>query len=180
MRGTWIALAGGIAMAFAAGSAVAEEKVPRPGPETERLGYFAGKWKTTGELKETPFGPGGKFAATEQCEWFPGKWSLVCRSKGKGPVGPTQGLGVMSYSQEEKAYVYFGIDSGPMVMTSVPRGTFADGTYTYDDESRMGGKPVKSRYVIHATGPRTYESTWSIQGPDGQYQVVMTATSKKE
>lgn len=172
-----------IAMVVAAvvgGVARAEEKAPKPGPELERLSYFAGKWKTTGEMKPTPFGPAGKFTAKEQCQWFAGKWNLVCRSKGKGPAGPTEGLGIMGYSTEEKVYVWYGIDNGPMIMTSVPRGTFADGTYTYDDESKMGGQTVKSRYVIKTKGPKSYDSTWAIQGPDGQYQVVMTATSTRD
>ena len=32
------------------------------------------------------------------------------------------------------------------------RGTFADGVWTYDDESRMGGQMVKSRYVMKQVG----------------------------
>ncbi len=167
-------------LACLATTTAAEDKAPKPGPENERLGYFVGKWKTTGEMKETPFMPGGKFTEEASCTWFTGKWSVVCKTKGKGPMGPNDGLGIMGWSGEEKVYVYYGVDSGPMAMASVPRGTWADGTWTYDDESMMGGKKVKSRYVMKQNGKKSYASTWSIQGPDGQYQVVMEATSTRQ
>jgi hypothetical protein len=160
--------------------ALAEEKAPAPGPENGRLAFFVGKWKTTGEMKETPFGPGGKFTATESCEWFSGKFSLVCRSKGKGPTGPTAGLGIMGYNAEEKVYVYYGIDNTPMAMTTVPRGTFADDAWTYEDESKMGGQVVKSRYVMKRTGKGSYTSSWAILGSDGQWKTVMEATSVRQ
>jgi hypothetical protein len=154
--------------------------VPRPGPETERLAFFVGKWRTSGEMKETPFGPAGKFTATESCQWFSGKFSLVCKSKGKGPSGPTEGLGIMGYNAEEKVYVYYGIDNSPMAMTTVPRGSFSDDAWTYEDESRMGGQLVKSRYVMRKTGKNSYTSAWSILGADGQWKTCMEATSTRE
>ena len=45
---------------------------PKPGPEQKNLGYFAGDWKTTGDLKPGPMGPGGKFTGTDHvefCRW---------------------------------------------------------------------------------------------------------------
>ena len=177
MKRTWIAFALLVGMATVA---AAEDKVPKPGPEHQRLAFFAGEWKTTGETKETPFGPAGKFTFKEKCEWFSGKFALVCKSKGKGPAGPTEGLAIMGYSAEEKVYVYYGVDNTPMAMATVPRGTIAGDTWTYDDESRMGGQMVKSRYVAKMTGKKSYTSTWSILGPDGQWKTVMEATSKRD
>lgn len=177
MARNWIAVA---LVVFAASVASAEDKAPKPGPEVEKLGFFVGKWKTAGEMKETPFGPAGKYSEKASCEWFSGKYSVVCKIKGKGPMGPMEGLGIMGYSTEEKAYVYYGVDSSPMAWASVPRGTFADGVWTFDDESRMGGQMVKNRYVMKQAGKRSYTSTWSILGPDGQWKLVMEATSTRE
>lgn len=95
-------------------------------------------------------------------------------------MGPMEGLGIMGYSTEEKAYVYYGVDNSPMAWASVPRGTFADGVWTYDDESKMGGKMVKSRYVMKQVGKKSYTSTWSILGDDGKWVVAMEATSTRE
>src|SRR5438128_9471790 len=38
---------------------------PQPGPEHKKLAYFVGKWTSEAELKPSPFGPGGKYLATE-------------------------------------------------------------------------------------------------------------------
>jgi len=158
----------------------AEDKAPRPGPEVERLGFFVGTWKTTGELKESPFMPAGKYTEKATCEWFSGKFAVICRIKGKGPMGSMEGIGIMGWSSEEKAYVYYGVDNSPMAWASVPKGTFADGVWTYDDESRMGGQMVKSRYVMKQNGKKAYTSTWSVLGADGKWQAVMEATSTRE
>ncbi len=177
MTRNWIAIA---VLVSAASVANAEDKAPKPGPEVEKLGFFVGKWKTAGEMKETPFAPAGKYAEKSSCEWFPGKFSVVCKIKGKGPWGPMEGLGIMGYSTEEKVYVYYGVDNSPMAWATVPHGTFADGVWTFDDESRMGGKLVKSRYVMTQTGKKSYTATWSILGADGKWQAVMEATSTRE
>ena len=75
----------------AAVAAQAQEKkmeAPKPGPEVKKLGYFVGTWKSEGELKENPFGmPPGKYAGTDNCEWFHGGFQVVCHSSAKGPAG---------------------------------------------------------------------------------------------
>ena len=91
-----------------------------------------------------------------------------------------EGLGIMGWIGEEKAYVHYGVDNSPTAWASVPRGTFADGVWTCDDESRMGGQLVKSRYVMRQNGKKSYTSTWSILGPAGQWKTVMEATSTRE
>jgi hypothetical protein len=123
--------------------------------------------------------PGGKFEEKATCEWFSGKFSVVCKGKGRGPMGPSESMGIMGWSAEEKVYAFYGVENSPMAWTSVPKGTFADGVWTYEDESRMGGQMVKSRYVMKQVGKNSYTSTWSILGPDGQWKVLMEATSTR-
>src|SRR5260370_35001391 len=52
--------------------AQAPQAPPKPGPEVKRLSYNIGTGNAAGEPK--PFGPmpGGKFTATEKCEWYSG------------------------------------------------------------------------------------------------------------
>ena len=63
-----------VCMIFLATSlqAQAPQGPPKPGPELKRLSYNIGTWNATGEAK--PYGPmpGGKFKATEKCEWYSG------------------------------------------------------------------------------------------------------------
>src|SRR5262249_28320854 len=70
---------------------------PKPGPQHKKLAYFAGKWVSEGETKPGPFGPGGKFTFSENCEWFSSGFALVCHSEGKMPEGTVKGLSVLGY-----------------------------------------------------------------------------------
>jgi hypothetical protein len=154
-------------------------KAPKPGPEHERLGYFVGKWKSEGTVFENPFMATGKFTSSDSCEWFEGKFAVVCRSQGKGPSGPTRSLGIMSYSATEKVYLYYGVENNPMAMTTVPRGTVEGDTWTYVEESKMGDQTVKSRYVIKQVDKGSYTFKYEMQGPDGQWKTVVEGKTRK-
>jgi hypothetical protein len=155
------------------------QEAPKPGPEHKRLGYFVGKWSAEGELKPGPMGPGGKFTATDTCEWFEGGFAVVCRSEGKMPAGPTRSIGILGYSTEEKAYTYYGVDNSGMSMSTVPRGTLQGDTWTYLDESTMGGAKVKSRVTIKELSPTAYTFRMEFQGPDGKWTPVMESRNTK-
>jgi hypothetical protein len=176
---TWMAAALALALGTASGAAAEESKVPPPGPEHARLGFFVGKWKGAGVMNENPFMPGGKFTSSETCEWFPGRYAVVCRATGTGPMGPTQSLGIMTYSPEEKVYLYWGVDNTPMAMATVPRGAVDGDVWTYLDESRMGGQTVKSRYVLKVLGADAYGFRWEILGPDGQWKTISEGKSTR-
>ncbi|HMC83571.1 MAG TPA: DUF1579 family protein, partial [Candidatus Polarisedimenticolia bacterium] len=145
-------------LAVSVGFALAAEEAgkPKPSPEHKKLGYFVGKWTTVGEMKPSPAGPGGKTTSTDLCNWYEGGFAVVCTSTGRGPMGPTKSLGILSYSTEDQAYTYYGVDSTGMSMTTVPKGTVEGNTWTYDDESKMGGKTVKSRYTVQQLSPNAY------------------------
>lgn len=179
MRKTWLAVPWTVAILLASPARAEAPKAPKPGPEHQRLGFFVGKWKTEGATNENPFMPAGKMTSTDTCEWFEGKFAVVCRTRGKGPMGPTRGLGLMGYSSEEKVYLYYGVENSPMAMTTVPRGTVEGGVWTYSDESKMGGQTVKSRYVIKQLDERSYGFKWEIQGQDGQWKTVAEGKSTR-
>lgn len=179
MKTTQLAAAVTLSLLLAPAALAEAPKAPKPGPEHERLGYFVGKWKSEGTVAENPFMPAGKVSATDSCEWFEGKFAVVCRSQGKGPMGPTRMLGIMGYSAEEKAYVYYGVENNPMTMTTVPRGTVEGDTWTYSDESKMGDKVVKSRYVIKQVDKKSYTFKYEMQGPDGQWKTIVEGKSTR-
>ena len=174
-------LAFGIAMAGLQAIAAAQTPAgaPKPTPEHKRLGYFVGKWTTEGEVQASPMGPAGKITGNDTCEWFSGGFAVVCRSDGKSPAGPTKSLAIMGYSTEEKVYTYYGIDNSNMVMTNVPRGTVTDDTWTYTDESLMGGQKVKSRVTLVEESPTAYTFRMEIQGPDGKWIPTMESRNTK-
>ncbi len=155
------------------------QEAPKPGPEHKRLAYFVGTWKGEGEMKPGPMGPGGKITGTDTCEWFEGGFAVVCRSEGKTPMGPSKSLGIMSYSPEEKVYTYYGVDNTNMTMTSVPKGTVKGDTWTYHDESMMGGQKVKMRVTIKEQSPTAYLFSMEMQGPDGKWMPFMESRNTK-
>jgi hypothetical protein len=164
----------------ATGIAAQHTPAPKPGPEHQKLAYFVGTWTSTGEMKPSPFGPGGKMSYTETCEWFEGRFSVVCRSQGTAPPGPTRGLAIMSYNTEAKAYTYYGIDNSPMNMASVPKGTVEGDTWTFTDESTMGGKQIKSRFTIRIASPTSYSFGWETEQEPGKWASILEGTATKK
>jgi hypothetical protein len=156
-----------------------EPKAPQPGPEHQRLQYFVGNWNTEGEMKPGEMGPGGKFTSAGKCEWFEGRFAVVCHTEGKTPMGPSKGIDILGYSSEEKVYTYSGVDNSGMTMTTIPRGTVKGDTWTYTDESMMGGKKVKTRVTIKELSPTAYTFKMATQGSDGKWATFMESKSTK-
>jgi hypothetical protein len=122
----------------------------------------------------------GKMSNNETCEWFDGRYAVVCRSSGKSPMGPMKGIGIMGYNTDEKVYTYYGVDNSPMNMASVPKGTIAGETWTFNDEAMMGGKKVKSRFVLNLTSPTSYTFKWEIDEGAGKGAPIMEGTATKK
>ena len=144
---------------------------PKPGPEHKKLDYFAGKWTMDGEMKPSPFGPGGRVTGTDNCEWFGGGFHVVCHGDGKGPTGPMKGLSILGYNTEEKAYTYYGIDSTGM--GSGAKGSLSGSVWTWNGEDKLGGKLVKSRYTITQTSPSVYAFKWEVSEDGKTWNAVM-------
>jgi hypothetical protein len=168
-----------LAAVTSAAAPAAAQAAPKPGPEQQRLGYFVGRWKAEGEIKASPMGPGGKMSSTDNCEWFEGQFSVVCRSEGQGPGGPMKSVGILGYSAEDKAYTYYGVDNTGMTMSTVPKGTVSGKTWTYTDESTMGGQKVKSRVTLVEESATAYTFRMEIQGPDGKWIPTMESRNTK-
>jgi hypothetical protein len=154
-------------------------QLAKPGPEHQRLGYFVGKWTSEGDIKPGPMGPGGKISSTDTCDWFEGRFAIVCHSDGRTPMGATKSIGILAYSSEERVYTYYGIENSSMAMASIPRGTVKGDTWTYTDESVMGGKKIKSRVTIKELSPSAYTFTMELQGPDGKWAPAIQTRNTK-
>jgi hypothetical protein len=152
----------------------------KPGPEHQRLAYFVGKWKAEGEVKPGPMGPGGKITSNDSCEWYQGHYSVICRSDGSTPMGPSTSIGILGYNTEEKVYTYYAVDNSGMNMATVPKGTVQGDTWTYTDESLMGGQKVKSRVTIKELSPKSYSFRMDVQGQDGKWVTAMESKNTKQ
>lgn len=154
-----------IALGLALGARAQTPQKPTPSPEQKKLGFFVGTWNQEGEIKASPMGPGGKISGSETCEWFTGGFHVVCRSSGSGPMGSFKGLSFLTYSADEKAYFFQGIDS--MGTADSGKGTLNGKTWTFLSDEKMGDKLIHSRYTMTETTPAAYAAKWEMS-EDGQ------------
>lgn len=179
MRVTYPSLAAAFALAVTSAlHAQTPAQPPKPGPEHQKLAYFAGRWNSVGEMKPGPMGPGGAITGTSNCEWFSGGFYLVCRSEGRSPGGPMQGLGIMGYSTERKRYTYYGIDNSGMG-GDMAYGEVAGETWNWEGEGLMGGQTVKSRYVIKQVSADSYTWKWDISVAGGAWTTMGEGTETR-
>jgi uncharacterized protein DUF1579 len=151
-------------------------QLPKVGAEHKMLHYFVGKWMTEGQMKASPFGPAGKFTSIDRNEMMPGGFFVVLHSDGKGPRGVIKELAVMGYNAEEKAYTYDGFTN--LGEHEESKGTVQGDTWTWTNETKMGGKTVKGRFIIKEVSPTSYTFNYDISA-DGGWTNVMDGKSTK-
>jgi hypothetical protein len=169
----------GLVIAAAHIAAAQAPPAPKPGPEHQRLGVFVGTWNVQGEVHASPMGPAGKMSSTDTCEWFEGRFAVLCRSEGRTPMGPAKSVFIMSYSPEEKVYTYYSTDNSGMAMTTVPKGTVKGDTWTYTDTMMAGGQKIALRVTIKEDSPTQQTFRMEMAGPDGKHIPVIDAKQTK-
>ena len=150
---------------------------PKPGPEVNRLAYNIGTWNIVGEAK--PFGPmpGGKFTATEKCEWYSGGFFVTCHSEGTGPMGPAKGVSFLGYDPNEKVYTYHEFTNTGEAIDS--KGTVNGDTWNWTAESKMGDTKISVRVTIKQVSKTEYTFKLEISQNGGEFSVVEEATGHK-
>jgi hypothetical protein len=162
-----------------AGTSLAQEqpKMPKPMPEHERLKYFVGKWNFEFEMKQSPFGPAGKVTGTDRNEMMPGGFFLISHSKGKGTMGEIRGLSIFGYDPDEKVYTYYSVNNWGEKELS--KGTVDGNTWTWNAESQMGGKDVKTRFTVEELSPASYTMKFDAMSDSTSWATVMEGKATK-
>jgi uncharacterized protein DUF1579 len=133
-----------------------------PGPEHARLDAFAGRWTIDGESE------GEKYTLTESCEWFAGRYHLICRREGKGPLGTIAGQSIMTWDSSAKAYAMITINSNGASILA--HGTPADNVWTWNGTLDIGARAaaLKVRMTTTAQSPSVY--SFFVEGSiDGKW-----------
>ena len=133
-----------------------------PPPETAKLSYFEGTWDLSGEDQKGPMGAGGKTSGTEKCEWFEGRYALVCRADVNTPGGPGKSMSTFTYNTEKKKYSFDGIDSygADISATGVIAGNAWNWT-SYPMTMPDGSYVIKYTVTTLSDGEYTYSWSWS-------------------
>jgi hypothetical protein len=139
---------------------------PKPGPELNRLAYFAGNWTSTGTMQPGDFGPGGKFTGKEHNEWFPGKFFLVSHADGNGAMGPMKELSIFGYDPEHKVYTYHAINS--MGEAESFTGTVKGSDWTWTSDATIKGKTMKMRFLLHEDSATAYSMSFEASTDGGK------------
>jgi len=151
---------------------------PKPGPEYEKLAYFVGKWSTEGEAKPTSFGPGGKYTATETCDWFTGKFAVVCHTEGIMMGGAYKDMNILSYDSYQKTYVFFETNNwGENVFS---RGSFNGDTWTWTNDTPMGDKVMHGRFTMKQTSPDAATYTFEMASGSDPMTLVMEGKQTRQ
>jgi Protein of unknown function (DUF1579) len=175
-RASTIALA--VFMLCAAVASAQNPPMPKPGPEMEKLKYFVGTWKSTGEMKPGMMGPGGKYSATDHNEMELGGFFLVIHSTGNAAgMGNFTSISYLGYNTEEKTYTYHEFNS--MGEAGVSKGTVEGDTWTWSSEDKMQGKTVKGRFTINITSPTTYDFKYEASIDGGDFASVVEGKATK-
>lgn len=179
MKALFFSLGLGLVLLFVAlGMAQAPAGPPKPGPEHQKLAYFAGKWTNEGDMKPSSFGPGGKFSSTSSCEWFDGNFAVVCHSDGTSlQTGSIKGLSIMGWDPAAKTYTYFSTNSWGQGAFS--RGTVEGDTWTWNNESKMNGKPVVVRFTLKQVSPDVATYKFEMGAAGEPLKLMMDGTQTR-
>jgi len=153
------------------GMAQAPAGPPKPGPEYQKLAYFAGKWTSEADMKPSSFGPGGKYSSLSTCEWLDGNFALVCHTDGETHTGSVKGLSIMTWDPAVKTYTYFSTNSWGQGGFS--RGKVEGDTWTWNNETTMNGKPMVVRFTLKQISPDVATYKLEMGAPGEPLKVMM-------
>lgn len=166
-----------VLLLVALGTAQAPAGPPKPGPEHQKLAYFAGKWDAEGDMKPSTFGLGGKFTYTQTCEWFDGNFALVCHSDGTLQTESVKGFSIMGWDLAAKTYTYFSTNNWGQ--DSFSRGTIEGDTWTWNNESKVNGKPVIFRFTLKQVSPDVATYKFEMGAAGEPFKLMMDGTQTR-
>jgi hypothetical protein len=141
--------------------------------------FDLGTWDYTETYDKTPFYPnGGSDTGVYTSEPGPGGNSIVNRFHSKSPMGDVDGMLVMTWDSQEKAYksYVFGNDSpGCLIQT----GNFEGDTLVYHSEIAAGGMHIKLRNVTRLVTSGGIVSEQWVAADSGPEKLLVRVEAKR-
>ena len=165
---------------FSTALALAQGGPPAPGPEVKKLGYFAGTWKSDGELKPGPMGPGGKFTEVIHSEWMSGGFFLVEHTDATfAGMGKIVEVAYLGYDPRDKSYSYDAFNS--VGEAEHAKGSVEGDTWTWSSTlAGPDGKPMKGRFTITIASPTSYTYKFEVAPESGgNYTSILEGKATK-
>jgi len=150
-----------------------------PPPETAKLSYFEGTWELAGEVQKGPMGTEGKTSGTEKCEWFEGRFALVCRADVMTPDGPGKSMSHYTYNAEKKKYSFDGIDSFGADISATS--TIISNVWHWTSfPMRMPDGSYIIRYNVTPVSDKEYTYVWQWSKNKGAWHPGGAGSGKKK
>jgi hypothetical protein len=151
--------------------------VRSPGPDVKKLDYFAGSWKSEGDMKSGPYTSGGKFSGTGRSEWMPGGFFLLSYTDEMSPLGKGTGLAIYGYDRKERVYTYQAYNSRGEAEHA--KGVVEGDTWTWSNEEKIGGTVMRGRYIIKTISPTAYNFKFEMAPEGGQWSTIIEGKATK-
>jgi hypothetical protein len=130
-----------------------------------KLSPFVGKWKTSGEMKDTAYSKARLSISENTCDWSANRGFLICDQIIQSASGPGNDLSIYTYNEKDHAFAFFGLsrnDPEPRATKLTIEGNL----WTYWDEEEHNGKHVRFRTTNRFALPSTvvWRSEFSEDG----------------
>ena len=157
----------------------AADAPPKPSPEIQKMGIFAGKWHLEEEDEATPFGPAGKSTMESQIRFAHDGFALEENGKGKDSSGkPVSYTIVYFYDPGAKSLRSFVYDnSGGAFLTT---GTLDGNSWKNHWTQQLNGKDYKCKGVSTVTPDgKKFNYEWSYSEDGVTWKPMFKGTATK-
>ena len=166
-------------------SAQAQEmpEMPKPVKEHEWLAQLTGEWESTMKCNAEPGKPPVEGKSSEKARMLGGFW-VVSEGEGEMMGGKFSSILTLGYDPEKKKFISTWVDSMTSTLWSYT-GSLDEATNTLTLETEgpnpmEPGKTCKFKEVIVLKDKDHKTFTSNIQGADGKWTEMMTATSTRK
>src|SRR5262249_18781967 len=139
------------------------------------LNAWVGHWKTQGESMDSAMSKAGTLSSDMTCAWSANHGYLLCDQIIDTPDGKMNSLSVYTYSENEKAFKFYGLDKDgkPRTTNLTVKGTL----WTYAGGFENNGKRTDIRTMNIFTSPDKvlWHTEFSTDG--GEHWVLMNQGS---
>lgn len=159
-------------------SATAQNSPAKPSPEMARMAVFAGKWKLTETVSDSPFGKAGLGSYRCEIRLAHNGWALEARGKGQGSVAPLTWTEITVHDPETGGYRnhYFDSDGVAAVSPVTFDGRVQRGRWTM----AQGGKTYQCQSVVTlAPDGRSYTYQWTYSEDGATWKPWLDGTARK-
>ncbi len=162
-------------------SAWGQMQAPKPGPEVQKLAYFAGTWTLDGTIAQGPWGPGGKFTSTATEDWTADGFFLEGHADSKMPAeigGDSKATFYLGYDADESTYTRDEFNSQGRHESS--KGTLSGDTWTWTGSQVYSGQNVQRKVTMKILSPTSYTMKLEVSLDGTNWMTFMDAKGSKK